>query len=79
MFYSLNALSLDYEFFFIIMQHNKVCLMFLICQMKYRLHPFSFCCLAFHGFSNEDKLHMEELTVANGMYVTLTSSRRLEE
>jgi len=53
--------------------------MFLICQMKYRLHPFSFCCLAFHGFSNEDKLHMEELTVANGMYVTLTSSRRLEE
>jgi len=36
-------------------------------QMKYRLHPFSFCILAFHGFSNEDKLHMEELTVANGM------------
>jgi len=42
---------------------------FLILQMQYRLHPFSFCILAFHGFSNEDKLHMEELTVVNGMYI----------
>lgn len=36
-------------------------------QVQYRVPPFYKCCLCFYGFTEEEeKKHMEELTVENG-------------
>jgi hypothetical protein len=37
-------------------------------QIKYKLRPFSYCTISFNGFSEEDLLHMTEVTVANGRF-----------
>ena len=37
--------------------------------MQHRMPPFYKCCLCFYGFSDEEKKHMEELTIENGMNV----------
>lgn len=36
-------------------------------QVQYRVPPFYKCCLCFYGFTDEEKKHMEELTVENGL------------
>ena len=38
-----------------------------ISQVQYRVPPFYKCCLCFYGFTDEEKKHMEELTVENGL------------
>ncbi|CAC5413259.1 ECT2 [Mytilus coruscus] len=35
-------------------------------MMQHRMPPFYKCCLCFYGFSDEEKKHMEELTIENG-------------
>ncbi|KAK3094448.1 hypothetical protein FSP39_001856 [Pinctada imbricata] len=35
-------------------------------MMQHRVPPFYKCCLCFYGFSEEEKKHMEELTIENG-------------
>ena len=35
--------------------------------MEYKLPPFFDCCLTFVGFSAEEKAHMEETTIEQGI------------
>ena len=37
-------------------------------QEKYKMMPFHGCFLSFHGFSDEEKKHMEESTEQQGMF-----------
>lgn len=37
-------------------------------QEKYKMMPFHGCYLSFHGFSDEEKKHMEESTEQQGMF-----------
>ena len=36
-------------------------------QVDYKLPPFFDCCLTFLGFSEEEKAHMEETTIEQGI------------
>lgn len=40
-------------------------------QEKYKMMPFHGCYLSFHGFSDEEKKHMEESTEQQGMLLVM--------
>ena len=41
-------------------------------QEKYKMMPFHGCYLSFHGFSDDEKKHMEESTEQQGLLYTTT-------
>ena len=43
-------------------------------QVEYKLPPFYNCCLTFVGFPEEEKAHMEETTIEQGIVLSLIPS-----
>lgn len=45
---------------------NLMILLFILLKEKYKMMPFHGCYLSFHGFSDDEKKHMEESTEQQG-------------